>query len=151
VELPASGETEDNIVAFWTPAESPAPGDRLSTRYRLHWTDEEPGGVGVARVMATRSGRGGPPGGPFPPGRRKFVVDFAGAPLAGLTARGDAEAVVSASRGQPLAPVAYPIVGQSAWRLMFDIEVDPAHPPDLRAYLRRNGAALTETWLYQPV
>jgi glucans biosynthesis protein len=106
--------------------------------------------VGVGRVIATRSGLGGPPGVPAPPGRRRFAVDFAGGALEALTARGDAEPVVSAGRGQPLGAVAYPIVGQKVWRLIFDIDVDPAAPPDLRAYLRRGGAALTETWVYQP-
>jgi glucans biosynthesis protein len=150
VELPTSGETEDNIVAFWTPAQTTHAGAVLRVRYRLYWTDEEPAPIGVARVVATRSGRAGAPGQPLPPGRRRFAVDFAGGRLSALRARGDAEPVVSASHGQPTTVAAYPIVGQPGWRLIFDIKIDPARPPDLRAYLRRDGAALTETWLYQP-
>ena len=150
VEIPTTRETDDNIVAFWTPAQPVRAGGSLAYGYRLYWTDQEPAPVGVARVIATRSGQGGRPGWPSPPGRRRFAVDFAGGALEALTARGAAEPVVSSSRGQPQEVAAYPVVGQHAWRLIFDIDVDPAAPPDLRAYLRRGGEALTETWIYQP-
>jgi len=147
VEIPTTRETDDNIVAFWTPARAPARGARLGLDYRLHWTDQEPAPVGVGRVVATRFGQGGRPGIPGPAGRRKFVIDFAGGGLSGLTRRGDAEAVVTASRGAPLDAVAYPVVGQDAWRLMFDIDLPPGDT-DLRAYLRRGSEALSETWVY---
>jgi glucans biosynthesis protein len=155
VEIPTTGETSDNIVAFWTPSRAPARGSRLDLDYRLHWTDQEPTPSGVGRVIATRSGQGGRPGVPTE-GRRKFVIDFAGGPLGQLTDRGEAEAVVTSSRGA-IQAVAYPIVGQAAWRLMFDIDLprgdlshgDPAQRAiDLRAYLRRGSQALTETWIY---
>jgi glucans biosynthesis protein len=147
VEIPTASETDDNIVAFWTPAEAPARGTRLDLDYRLHWTAEEPGPVGVAKVIATRSGHGGRPGRPVRAGRRKFVIDFAGGALGDLR-RGDAEAVVSSSGAPPIEAAAYPVVGQGVWRLMFDIEPRPG-VTDLRAYLRRGGEALSETWVYQ--
>ncbi|CAN7486897.1 glucan biosynthesis protein D [Phenylobacterium sp. LjRoot225] len=147
VEIPTTGETEDNIVAFWTPARAPGRGRRLDLDYRLHWTSQEPTPVGVARVVATRSGLAGRPGAPAPAGRRKFVIDFAGGPLGQFTRRGDAEAVVTSSRGAAIEAAAYPIVGQDAWRLMFDIDL-PQGSIDLRAYLRRGAEALTETWVY---
>jgi glucans biosynthesis protein len=150
VEIPTSGEADDNIVAFWSPAASPAPRQRLELAYRLHWCDEEPTPTGVARVIATRSGRGGRPGQPVPPGRRKLVVDFAGPALAGLTRASGVEPVVTLSSGQPIDPVAYPIAGQNGWRMMFDVAVPQGPAPlDLRAYLRRGASALSETWIYQ--
>jgi glucans biosynthesis protein len=149
VEIPTAGETDDNIVAFWTPAQAPAAGSSLDLRYRLHWCAEEPAAIGVAQVTATRFGPGGRPGQTASPGRRKFVIDFAGGALAGLTARGAAEAIVSASHGQPVDAVAYPVVGQGAWRLMFDLDAPPNATVDLRVFLRRGGEALTETWMYE--
>ncbi|HWA64015.1 MAG TPA: glucan biosynthesis protein [Caulobacteraceae bacterium] len=149
LEIPTGGETFDNVVAFWTPAAPVGPGDRLDLAWRLHWGAEEPIAPGVARVTATRTGRGGPPAGPFPPGRRKFVVDFAGEGLAGLDRSSGVGPVVSLSYGQPFGAVAYPVVGRPAWRLAFDAEVKPGAALDLRAFLRRGGQALTETWLYQ--
>ncbi|MBJ2261091.1 glucan biosynthesis protein G [Pseudomonas sp. BF61] len=38
VEIPTADETNDNIVAFWSPAELPKPGEPLDIAYRLHWT-----------------------------------------------------------------------------------------------------------------
>lgn len=148
VELPTRGETDDNIVAFWTPARAPTRGQRLDLAYRLHWMAEEPTPVGVGRVIATRSGLAGRPGVPAPANRRKFVIDFAGGALGQFTRRGDAEAVVTSGRGAVVDIAAYPIVGQAAWRLMFDIDL-PQGGIDLRAYLRRGADALTETWVYQ--
>jgi glucans biosynthesis protein len=149
VEIPTRGESDDNIVAFWTPQAAPTAGQSLSYRYRLHWSDEEPTPLGVARVIATRTGRGGRPGQPVPLGRRKIVVDFAGGALAGLGRGSGVEAVAQSSRGQILDVSCYPVVGTPNWRLMFDITVTPGPPIDLRAYLKRGPAALTETWIGQ--
>ncbi len=38
VEIPTADETNDNIVAFWSPAELPEVGKPLDVSYRLHWT-----------------------------------------------------------------------------------------------------------------
>ena len=38
VEIPTADETNDNIVAFWSPAELPKVGEPLDVAYRLHWT-----------------------------------------------------------------------------------------------------------------
>ncbi|AMS23825.1 glucan biosynthesis protein G [Pseudomonas synxantha] len=38
VEIPTADETNDNIVAFWSPAELPEVGKPLDIAYRLHWT-----------------------------------------------------------------------------------------------------------------
>ncbi|HEY3695587.1 glucan biosynthesis protein [Phenylobacterium sp.] len=150
VEIPTAIETDDNVVAFWTPAASPSPGQALNFAYRLHWTADEPSPAGVARVVSTRLGRGGRPGHASPPGRRKCVIDFAGGPLAGLR-RGDVEAVVDIDKGAPIEPVAYPVVGQTRWRLMFDIDAPAGSTVNLRAFLRRGGQALSETWIHQLV
>ena len=38
VEIPTADETNDNIVAFWSPAVLPKVGEPLEVAYRLHWT-----------------------------------------------------------------------------------------------------------------
>jgi glucans biosynthesis protein len=109
----------------------------------------------VARVVATRSGQGGRPGQPIPPGRRKAVIDFAGPPLAGLDRQSGVQTVVTLSAGQPIGAAAYPVAetsgGADRWRLMFDYEAPPNTTLDLRALLTKGGQALTETWIYQVV
>jgi len=149
VEIPTTGESDDNIVAFWTPQAPVTAGQTLSYQYRLHWAAEEPGLIGVARVVASRSGQGGRPGQPIPPGRRKFVVDFEGGDLASLDRGSGVEPVVTTSVGDPIDLVCYPVVGSGRWRLMFDLQVPPGGVINLRGYLRRGGAALTETWVHQ--
>ncbi|MDU9039462.1 glucan biosynthesis protein [Pseudomonas corrugata] len=41
VEIPTADETNDNIVAFWSPEKLPEPGQPLDFSYRLHWTLDE--------------------------------------------------------------------------------------------------------------
>ncbi|MDB5480342.1 MAG: glucan biosynthesis protein [Caulobacteraceae bacterium] len=147
VELPTRSETEDNIVAFWTPAKPVRAGDQMAVRYRLHWTAREPAAPGVAQAVATWTGSGGRPGFPPSPGVRKYVVDFEGGRLGGLDRQSGVVPVVSASPGQPKNAVAYPVVGTHRWRLMFDIASPEGKELDLRAFLRLGEDALTETWI----
>jgi glucans biosynthesis protein len=149
VEIPTDDETNDNIVAFWTPAAPVRAGDALNFRYRLHWGAQEPAAPGVARVVATRVGEGGRPGQPRPAGVRKLVVDFEGGGLAGLTRASGVEPVVAAARGRIDNAAAYPVEGTSLWRLMMDVTMLDSDSADLRAFLRLKGAALSETWSYQ--
>jgi periplasmic glucans biosynthesis protein len=46
---------------------------------------------------------------------------------------------------------ALPVVGtENQWRLTFDVKATPeTETVDLRAYLRKDGEPLTETWLAQ--
>ena len=154
VEIPTTRETDDNIVAFWTPAAPVLAGSRLNYRYRLHWAAQEPGLFGVARVVATRQGRGGRPGLAAPPGTRKFAIDFEGGGLVGLDRQSGVEAVVETHPGVISGAVAYPVVGTDRWRLIFDLDLSkaalaPGAAVNLRAFLRRGQAALTETWSQQ--
>jgi periplasmic glucans biosynthesis protein len=151
VEIPTTGEADDNIVAFWVPAAPAKAGQTFAARYRLHWAKQGPSPPAVARVVATRSGEGGRPGQPIPPGRRKFVIDFAGPGLSGLTRQSGVAPDVALSVGQPIDAAAYPVEGQDRWRLMFDYEAPPRTTLDLRAALRRGGQAISETWIYQVI
>ncbi|HEY1560019.1 MAG TPA: glucan biosynthesis protein [Caulobacteraceae bacterium] len=149
VEIPTHREIDDNIVAFWSPATLPAPGQTIHVAYRLHWSDEEPTAVGAAKVVATRFGVAGRPGQPPLAGARKFVVDFAGGRLAELTRAGGVQASVALSHGSPSNLAAYPVEGAARWRLIFDAPLGKGDTLDLRAFLRLNGEALTETWIGQ--
>ena len=63
VEIPTDDETHDNIVAYWRPDGEIKSGDRLRFDYRLYWQDSEPKyPKRLAKVVATRMGRGGIPG-----------------------------------------------------------------------------------------
>ncbi|MBK0398311.1 glucan biosynthesis protein [Limibaculum sp. M0105] len=147
IEIPTVDETFDNIVAYWTPEEQPAPGEMLAFDYRIHWDERDPPST-VARVFSTRQGQGGAPGQDIPEGIDKMVIDFQGQALKGLTVDSGVEPVIEAVGGRILGPIGCrPVVGTDRWRLSFDFSADGPEPVQLRAYLRRGDAALTETWV----
>ena len=61
------------------------------------------------------------------------------------------EPVITASAGQVEITSARPLFPVQGYRAMFDIRPldDSTDPIDLRMFLRRNGQALCETWIYQ--
>jgi glucans biosynthesis protein len=149
LEMPTDKETDDNIGAFWAPGRPAVAGAETRFKYRIHWTGDQPGPFLPARAMATRTGVAGRPGMSERVGYRRMVVDFAGDSLKGLTRQSGVDAVVTASGGAAIDQIAvYPVVGTDLWRLVFEVKVPDTAPTDIRAYLRRNGAALSETWLY---
>jgi glucans biosynthesis protein len=150
VELPTDDEIHDNIVAFWRPAEPARAGASYRLRYRLYWLGDEPHPPKAARCVATRVGRGGQPGKPRPKGAYKFSVEFAGTaldPLWGDTVK--AEPVITASSGAVSGAFMEPVPGTRRWRAIFDLTPSGNDPVELRLYIRGNGDAMTETWLYQ--
>ncbi len=152
VEIPTDDEINDNICAYWLPERPARAGDALGFRYRLHWLDAEPGFPAdrLARVVATRTGRGGEPRKAHPHGSTKFCVEFLGEPLARLAEGAPPEPVISASRGSVslvrTEPVPDGVPGH--WRMFFDLAADGREPVEMRAFLRGGGGPLTETWLY---
>ena len=151
VEIPTDDEIYDNIVAYWVPKEPVRRGSAHEYDYRLHWLADEPFPAGVARVVATRIGRGGIPGQPRPAGVRKFVIDFAGGDLHRLGKEDDVRAVTTAARGRIDNVYVLPVVGTQTWRASFDLDVEGSEAVDLRCFLDRNGTSLSETWLFQYV
>lgn len=144
VEIPTDDEIFDNIVAYWTPATMPGAGAALSFDYRLDWRARDPGAENLGRVVATWRGWGGAPGQPRPEGVYKYLVDFAGGALDGMTDGVDFD--LSAQGGEVSGARAYRIVGQTGWRLMFDLAGSRERPVELRAYLHDKSGALSETW-----
>lgn len=151
IELRTDDEIHDNIVAMWVPKAPARAGNAYRLRYRLHWQQDPPAPIPLARCVATRLGRGGQPGQPRPPHVRKFVVEFSGAALQALPFGVQPEAVLSTSRGS-LSSVfteAVPDDVPGHWRAQFDLTVAGQDAVELRLYLRHQGRALSETWLFQ--
>jgi glucans biosynthesis protein len=150
VEIPTDAEIHDNIVAFWVPKEPAKRGVALGFSYRLHWTGEEPFVPAIARVVATRRGRGDKPAVVDKRGLVKYVIDFEGGEIAKYETGDAVEPVVSLSRGKVIEPYAIRVNTTDRWRIVFDLEAKGTAPLDMRAFLRRkSGEALSETWLCQ--
>jgi periplasmic glucans biosynthesis protein len=152
VEIPTGDEVHDNVVAYWTPSRPVKRGDRLEFSYRLYWQNGEPNApASLGRVVGTRTGAGGVPGSPQPEDqtKRKFVIDFAGGPLAAMAPRFDVTPVVTATHGSIDNAYVVKVVGTDRWRALFDLDADGTEPVDLRCYLRLGEDTLSETWIYQ--
>ncbi|RJS25053.1 glucan biosynthesis protein D [Corallococcus sp. H22C18031201] len=137
VEIPTASEMDDNIVAFWVPDAPVVPGTALRFAYRLSWGAAPQGVPTPGSVSATRVAAGSVKG------ARRFVIDFT---RAGSSAEGPVEAVVTASRGQVLHPIAQPHAVTGGWRATFELVPDGDSPVELRCFLKRGSETLTETW-----
>jgi glucans biosynthesis protein len=146
VELPTRDEYQDNIVAFWVPAETPRPGQPIELRYRLHWAGTEaPLDEAVpGRVAATRTGT--VHGRPL---ARLFWIDFAGERLA----RAAPDALSAEVKLGPQANVLHKVTMKNphddSWRVALQVEAnEPGRAIELRVQLRDGYTPVTETWIY---
>ena len=148
-EIPTRRETDDNIVAFWTPARPARAGSSFAFDYRLRWIGGEPARPTLARVIERWTGTAGRPGTDPIPNAQRLVADFEGPSLKGLDRASGVTASVALDRGKLLSVSAYPVVGQpNRGRLIVDSTRSDA-PANLRATLERGGAALSETLIHQ--
>jgi glucans biosynthesis protein len=139
VEIPSGRESNDNIVAFWRPAQPLMPGHAAEFAYRLTWLTEPPLPKGLGLTMATRSGAS------LDGKRRVFILDFVGAgeKLDGL--RLD----VSASAGRISNATLISNNAVHGLRASFEIDPTDADLIELRLRIMRGDSPVTETWLYR--
>ncbi|MEI6106616.1 MAG: glucan biosynthesis protein [Opitutae bacterium] len=146
VELPTPDETNDNIVAFWVPAQLPPAGEPIVFDYNLHWMMDAgrrpPAGYVASTRFAGVMGR---------PELRRVVLDFTGSYLAADQNDPEIEAVVSVGTGaeQSGGVVVQKNHFTGAWRVVFELKPDATgRPVELRCFLRKGQHVLTETWSY---
>lgn len=150
IEIPSRLEVDDNIVAFWVPADPAKAGQSREFKYRLIWGDLSPDSdAPLAHVVETRGGRGGVSGVENDASLRKFVVDFKGEALATPDPNRPFDVVAQATGGQVISSALAYVPANDTWRLVLDVEIETPDPVELRAYLVGAGKRVTETWLYQ--
>ncbi|CAK9884651.1 MAG: Glucans biosynthesis protein G [Candidatus Erwinia impunctatus] len=156
VEIPTADETNDNIVAFWTPEKKPDPGQELSINYRLRFTrdEEKLHTPDIAFVKDTLRSTGDVKQSNLirqPDGSIAFIVDFTGAEMSQLPADTEVSPQVSLGNNGELVEksVRYNPVTKG-WRLILRLRVkDNKQPTEMRAALQNGDKTLTETWSYQ--
>jgi glucans biosynthesis protein len=148
VEIPSPSERNDNLVAFWTPAEPLEAGKTLDVEYRLHFALDHEARLLGGRALATRIGAGGTD---VPDhSRRKFVIDFVGQSLKRLDPEAiNIEPVCNTSSGEIAQSVAHHNPFTDGWRLFFELIPEADQAADLRCFLRRGQDVLTETWVFK--
>ncbi|WP_233280559.1 glucan biosynthesis protein [Devosia rhizoryzae] len=150
IEIPAKLEADDNIVAFWIPAEPALAGESREYSYRVVWGDLDPeDNPAMAYVAETRGGVGGVSGVENAASLRKFVVDFKGGELDALPPGTPLDVLATVGGGVMRNSVLSRVDANGAWRLVMDVETEPGATVELKAYLVGLGRKLTETWLYQ--
>jgi len=151
IELPTTDETNDNIVASWTPKNAPEPGKAFTYSYRitagLDMPQMQPNGYVLNTFEAPARALGSPE--PVKPGARRFLVDFTGGDLAYYaTDSSQVQAIVSTTRGQITRAMVTPNPHIDGLRAMIDVALPSGETTDLRLFLRANERTLTETWTY---
>ncbi|KQN56988.1 MULTISPECIES: glucan biosynthesis protein G [unclassified Erwinia] len=156
VEIPTSDETNDNIVAFWTPETLPEPGKEMDFNYRLHFTRDENQlhSPETAYVKSTLRSTGDVKQSNLvrqPDGTVAFIVDFTGPEMSKLAENTPVAPQVSIGNNGELVEnsVRYNPVTKG-WRLVLRLKVkDNKQPTEMRAALVNGDKTLTETWSYQ--
>ena len=159
VQIPTPDETNDNIAAYWVPAQGPVPGKPFDIAYRLRWqgvksADMVPSDRGW--VVQSRRGRGYVK---QPDGDIQYVVDFDGPALRALGPQAQLEAVVEVGpNGELRERNVFRNRVSGTWRMTVRVRrADASKPIELRAHLRAHlqeavkqatPRPLTETWTY---
>lgn len=150
LELPASAETNDNMVAFWSPSAKAAAGQPMTFSYDLSFGDDddvakEPMGY----ASSTFVGNGNIIGGGNVKGAYRVIVDFTGGPLTGLPPTAPVVGQVTALDGGKLIEHYVEYVRPTRqWRLSILAKPADGQPLSLRAFLHEDKKTLTETWTY---
>ncbi|WP_340107835.1 glucan biosynthesis protein [Pikeienuella sp. HZG-20] len=140
VEIPTSEEIHDNIVAYWRPADPLAAGTETHFTYRLTWGWDAPADPDMLRVVRTLEGAGSKSG------WRRFTVDFARPEGAATTDGLTLEISASVGALERAIMMDNPEIG--GVRVAFELDPGAHDIVEIRAGLRREGAAASEVWAF---
>ncbi|MDO9342453.1 glucan biosynthesis protein G [Pseudomonas pergaminensis] len=147
VEIPTADETNDNIVAFWSPAELPEVGKPLDVSYRLHWTMDEKSlhPTDSAWVKQTLRSTGDVKQSNLirqPDGSVAYLVDFEGPSLKALPSDAAVRSQVSVSDNAELVENSVRYNEHTkGWRLTLRMKIkDAGKPTEMRAALVQDVA-----------
>ncbi|MBD9458162.1 glucan biosynthesis protein G [Pseudomonas sp. PDM05] len=142
VEIPTADETNDNIVAFWSPEKLPEVGQPLDVAYRLHWTMDEKSlhPADSAWVKQTLRSTGDVKQSNLirqPDGSVAYLVDFEGPSLKALPADAAVRSQVSVGDNAEVVENSVRYNEHTkGWRLTLRLKIkDAGKPTEMRAAL----------------
>ncbi|MGE7958155.1 glucan biosynthesis protein G [Pseudomonas sp. NPDC089530] len=147
VEIPTADETNDNIVAFWSPEKQPEPGQPFDFAYRLHWTIDEaslhsPDSSWVEQTLRSTGDVKQSNLIRQPDGSVAYLVDFQGPSLAALPEDTEVRSQVSVGDNAELVENSVRYNPETkGWRLTLRMKIkDPSKATEMRAALVKNAA-----------
>ena len=154
LQIPTSNEYNDNINAFWVPAEPLKAGEKAEYEYTLRWFKASPqwpltGHVTDTRMVQEKDND-----------EFLFLLEFNGGELPSLPEDVGLTAQINVTGGYNL--LNYQLIKNKptqGWRLVFRLcrgqrdplrDIIPSQRPvvDLRVFLMKGTAAVSETWAY---
>jgi glucans biosynthesis protein len=147
VQIPTPDETNDNIVAFWVPANPPGAKQTLELEYRVLWQKDRETRPPLAWVVQTRRGAGYVRA---PDRGIALVVDFEGPVFKKLAPDAKVEGAFSVDgNAQLIENIAFPNEATGGWRVSLRLRrLDEKKPVELRGVLKSGGETISETWSY---
>jgi glucans biosynthesis protein len=159
VQLPTTLETNDNIVAFWTPEKAITAQEPIALSYNLGFGNSRLVNEPMGQAINTFLGDGNIIGGGHAEGAYRVIVDFAGGVLDKVPGEALVNGVVSAQEeGEVLEQYVEYNAPLKAWRLSILARPAKNKPLVLRAFLSQKAQGsqapqeektLTETWTYR--
>ncbi len=140
VEIPSDSEANDNIVAYWKPAEGLKEGRPFSYSYRLTWPEDEPLMNSGIRIVRSAAGK------KLFTDKKEVVIDYSH-----LTAEDihNIDVVASINHGSILEARLQPNPYTGGARLFVSFNPENARTAELRVRLTRDQKPVTATWLYR--
>jgi len=146
IQLHAKNEFEDNVVAFWNPAEPPPLRQAIELEYVLRWYGDTNDLPPIGRCVSTRVDD------QDKPYYRHFILEFAGGQLNKIKATDLTEANIDATSitgaGITEKKVEWNDFNKT-WRVSFFAGLpENQKPNEVICRLLFNGQPVTETWSY---
>jgi glucans biosynthesis protein len=147
VQIPTPDERNDNIVAYWIPADLPALGKPIHMTYTMEWGDASAHKPPLASVTQTRRGHGYK----FKPDDSiALMVDFGGQNLKKLPQAAKVGMRLSTDgNAEILGLKVMPNKATGGYRAMIHLRrTDDTKPVEMRGFLQTDNTTLSETWSY---
>lgn len=147
VEIPSDLEIYDNVVAYWRPSRPIPEGGEAAFNYRLDWGIEPDLPGAPLRVLNTRMGARAAFG-PEPVDGMIIAIDFEAGPGVPDDLN-EVEKLVRVSSGEVSEGVLQRNPETGGPRLAITFEPGETTLAEFRVQLRKDGAPLSEVWLYR--
>ena len=150
VQLPTADETNDNIVAFWTPQAPVTSKTPLKLAYNVSFGKANITQNPMGTAVNTFIGDGNRIGGGNAPNAYRVIIDFTGGPLSKLSSNAPINGQVTALEGGEILEHFVEYHEQiKGWRLSILARPARNKPLNMRAFLNTDSTTLTETWTYR--